>query len=296
MLLYKVGVPLLWPTIVGTILLYGVIYAGEVVPIVLPESVLGLPPGAQWIVILFGYATVASLLPVWLLLQPRDYINGIQLFVDIGLLYGAIGLASPEMVAPAINFDIPAGAPPLLPLLFVTVGCGAISGFHGLVGSGTTSKQLDKEMRARPVGYLGSVGDGALALATIIAASAGFASLEDWRAMYGEFGGGGLNAFVQGGARIVAAGTLVSAEVAATLLSVMAVLFAGTTMDAGVRLQRYIVQEWGGLYGIPALRNGYVATAVAVAACLALAFGAGGADGTERPTSYSPASHSSSSA
>ena len=70
------------------------------------------------------------------------------------------------------------------------------------------------------------------------------------------------------------------AEVAATLLSVMAVLFAGTTMDAGVRLQRYIVQEWGGLYGIPALRNGYVATAVAVAACLALAFGAGGSDGT----------------
>ena len=100
-----------------------------------------MAPGAQWIIILFVYAGIASLLPVWLLLQPRDYINGIQLFIGLGLLYGAVLIANPTIVAPAINANVPASAPPIFPLLFVTIACGAISGFHGLVGSGTTSKQ-----------------------------------------------------------------------------------------------------------------------------------------------------------
>ena len=278
--IYRLHVPIFWPTVIGTVTLYAVIYLGEIMPIELPQRVLGLQPGAQWIIILFAYAGVASLLPVWLLLQPRDYINGIQLFVGLGLLYGTVLIASPTVVAPAINPNVPAGAPPMIPLLFVTIACGAISGFHGLVGSGTTSKQLNKETDARFVGYLGSVGEGSLALVAIIAATAGFASLADWEATYSAFGNGGMAAFVQGGATIVTAGSGLSIEFAATLLTVMAVLFAGTTMDAGVRLQRYIVQEWGGIYKIPVLQNGYVATFVAVAACLTLAFGAGGADGT----------------
>ena len=280
MLIYRVHIPILWPTVIGTVILYAVIYLGELMPIELPQQALGLLPGAQWIVILFIYAGIASLLPVWLLLQPRDYINGIQLFIGLGLLYGTVLIAAPSIVAPAINTNVPAGAPPMIPLLFVTIACGAISGFHGLVGSGTTSKQLNKETDARFVGYLGSVGEGALALVTIIAASAGFASLADWEATYSEFGNGGMAAFVQGGATIVTAGSGLPIEFAATLLTVMAVLFAGTTMDAGVRLQRYIVQEWGSIYKITVLQNGYVATFVAVAACLTLAFGAGGADGT----------------
>ena len=279
-LIYRVHIPILWPTVIGTIILYAVIYLGELIPIELPQQALGLLPGAQWIVILFIYAAIASLLPVWLLLQPRDYINGIQLFVGLGLLYGTVLIAGPSIVAPAINPNVPAGAPPMIPLLFVTIACGAISGFHGLVGSGTTSKQLNKETDARFVGYLGSVGEGALALVAIIVASAGFASLADWEAMYSAFGNGGMAAFVQGGATIVAAGSGLPIGFAATLLTVMAVLFAGTTMDAGVRLQRYIVQEWGSIYKIAVLQNGYVATFVAVAACLTLAFGAGGADGT----------------
>ena len=279
-LIYRVHVPILWPTIVGTVILYAVIYLGERVPVELPQVAFGLQPGAQWIVILFVYAAVASLLPVWLLLQPRDYINGIQLFIGLGLLYGTVLVAAPTIVAPAINPNVPPGAPPMLPLLFVTIACGAISGFHGLVGSGTTSKQLNKETDARFVGYLGSTGEGALALVAIIAASAGFVSLAEWETMYAAFGDGGMNAFVQGGARIVAAGSGFSVEFGATLLTVMAVLFAGTTMDAGVRLQRYIVQEWGTIYRIPVLQNGYVATFVAVGACLILAFGAGGAEGT----------------
>jgi carbon starvation protein len=278
-LIYKMGVHILWPTIVGTVILYAVIYLGEVLPITLPDQLLGLGPGTQWILILFGYAAIASMLPVWLLLQPRDYINGIQLFVGLGLLYGAVLFANPEIVAPAFNTNVPAGAPPLVPLLFVTVACGAISGFHGLVGSGTTSKQLNREPDARFVGYLGSLGEGSLALVTVIAATAGFASLADWQAMYTSFGQGGVRAFVQGGGTILASLGLPVAF-GQTLLTVMAVLFAGTTMDAGVRLQRYIVQEWGVIYRIQALQNGYVATLIAVAACLVLAFGAGGAEGT----------------
>jgi carbon starvation protein len=278
-LIYRVRVGILWPTVAGTIVLYAVIYLGELVPVTLPQEFLGLSAGAQWILILFAYAAVASMLPVWLLLQPRDYINGIQLFIGLGLMFVAVLVASPAIVAPAWNGDVP-GAPPIVPLLFVTVACGAISGFHGLVGSGTTSKQLDKETDARFVGYLGSMGEGALALVSIIAATAGFASLADWQAMYSSFGQGGLTAFVQGGANILSAGLGLPNAFSQTLLTVMAVLFAGTTMDAGVRLQRYIIQEWGVIYRIPVLDNGYVATAVAVGACLVLAFGAGGAEGT----------------
>ena len=278
-LIYKVGVHILWPTVVGTTILYVMIYLGEIMPISLPDQLFGMAPGAQWIIILFIYAATASMLPVWLLLQPRDYINGIQLFIGLGLLYGAVMVANPTVVAPAFNTDLPAGTPPLVPLLFVTIACGAISGFHGLVGSGTTSKQLNKETDARFVGYLGSFGEGALALVTIIAVSAGFATLADWQAMYTSFGEGGVRAFVQGGGNILATLGLPLAF-GQTLLTVMAVLFAGTTMDAGVRLQRYIVQEWGVIYRITPLQNGYVATAVAVGACLTLAFGAGGADGS----------------
>ena len=120
-----------------------------------------------------------------------------QLFIGLGLMYGAMFIAGPTIVAPALNPDVPAAAPPLLPLLFVTIGCGAVSGFHGLVGSGTTSKQLDLETDARFVGYLGSAGEGALALAAIIVATAGFATLEEWQNVYTEFGGGGLAAFVR---------------------------------------------------------------------------------------------------
>ena len=279
-LIYRMGVPILWPTIIGTIILYAVIYLGDQVPVSLPETFMGLGAAPQWIIILFVYATIASLLPVWLLLQPRDYINGIQLIIGLGLLFGAVFIANPTIVAPMYNTVVPEGTPPLLPLLFVTIACGALSGFHGLVASGTTSKQLNKETDARFVGYLGSSGEGLLALVTIIAVSAGFASLGEWQTVYAEFGGTiGISTFVAGGSQIVSDGLPLSQAFAATLLAVMAILFAATTMDTGVRLQRYIIQEWGTLYKIPALQNGYIATFLAVGACLALAFGAGGADG-----------------
>lgn len=214
-----------------------------------------------------------------MLLQPRDYINGLQLFIGLGLLYFSFIVVAPDIVAPMINSNTPEGTPSLIPLLFVTVACGAISGFHGLVSTGTTSKQLNNEKDARFVGYFGSVGEGLLALAAILAATAGFATLADWEAMYTGFGKGSVAAFVQGGGAIMSEGIGISPELAATVLTVMAALFAGTTMDTGVRLQRYIFQEWGDIYNINVLKKGWVATLFAVGVCLLLAFGAGGLDG-----------------
>lgn len=267
-------------SVVGVIALYSLIYVGPKVPIALPEQVMGLSASASWILLLFAYAAIASLLPVWMLLQPRDYINGLQLFVGLILLYGAVLIGNPTVVAPMINDNVPAGTPSLLPLLFVTIACGAISGFHGLVASGTSSKQLNKETDARFVGYFGAVGEGSLALAAIIAATAGFATLADWEVVYTAFGKGSLTAFVDGGATILAGGTGMDVGVAATLLTVMAALFAGTTMDTGLRLQRYIFQEWGEIYHQKWLTRPLPATLLAVASCLLLAFGAGGADGS----------------
>jgi carbon starvation protein len=278
-LIYRFKVNLMWTSLGGLVALYLFLYIGPFVPVTLSEQTLGLEPGAQWIVIMFIYAAIASMLPVWVLLQPRDYINGLQLFVGLGILYLSLLLFNPTVVAPAFNANLPAGTPPIIPLLFVTIACGAISGFHSLVGSGTTSKQINKETDERFVGYGGSVGEGLLALGAILAVSAGFATLGDWQGVYTEFGSGGITAFVEGGANIVAGGLGFSHEFSATLLAVMAILFAGTTMDTGVRLQRYIVQEWGNIYRIPLLTNNYVATLIAVGTCLALAFGAGGASG-----------------
>lgn len=143
-------------SILGVIALYALIWAGPSYPIELPETVFGVSDNAQWIIVLFLYAAIASLLPVWMLLQPRDYINGLQLFIGLILLYGAVLISGPELVAPAFNTNTPEGTPSLVPLLFVTIACGAISGFHGLVASGTTSKQLDKETDACSVGYFGA--------------------------------------------------------------------------------------------------------------------------------------------
>ncbi|KYZ88077.1 carbon starvation protein CstA [Alcanivorax sp. KX64203] len=279
-MIYRWKLNLAVVSLLGVVALYALIWVGPSVPVTLPESTFGLSASAAWILILFAYAAIASLLPVWVLLQPRDYINGLQLFVGLILLYGAMLIANPTVVAPAFNVDVPAGTPPLLPLLFVTIACGAISGFHGLVASGTTSKQLNKETDARFVGYFGAIGEGALALAAILAATAGFASLAEWREIYSAFGKGGVQAFVDGGAAILSAGTGINAAVAGTMLTVMAALFAGTTMDTGLRLQRYIFQEWGEIYNLAWMRRPMPATLLAVGACVLLAFGAGGADGS----------------
>ncbi|PNK59648.1 carbon starvation protein A [Psychrobacter sp. FDAARGOS_221] len=278
--IYRYKMNLAWVSLFGVVALYGLIYLGTLMPVAIPETVFGLPDNAVWILFLFFYAAIASLLPVWMLLQPRDYINGLQLFVGLILLYGAIFIATPDIVAPAINHNLPASTPSIMPLLFVTVACGAISGFHGLVATGTTSKQIDKEEDIRFVGYFGAVGEGLLALGAILAATAGFATLADWEGVYQKFGDGSVGAFIDGGATILNNGMGIEIVLSQTILTVMAALFAGTTMDTGVRLQRYIFQEFGEVYNLPALKKGVVATLLAVGSCLLIAFGAGGIDGS----------------
>ena len=266
----------------GVIALYLSVYAGSILPLELPTDMFSLTANANWIIILFIYAAIASMLPVWVLLQPRDFINGMQLFVGLILLYGAVLLSLPDISAPAFNQQMPADAPPLVPLLFVTIACGAVSGFHGIVSSGTSSKQLNKETDARFVGYLGAVGEGSLALITLVAVSsvALAASPEIWHEIYDQYGTAGAGTFIQGGAQMITNGWGLPFGISQTLLATMVVLFAGTTMDSGVRLQRYIIQEWGEIYNIPLFKTGVLATLIAVTCCLLLAFGAGGASGS----------------
>ncbi|GAB4086876.1 carbon starvation protein A [Myceligenerans cantabricum] len=271
-MIYRWKIHLGITTLIGVAALYALILVGNAVPLALPEG----SAAPLWLTMLFLYAGVASLLPVHVLLQPRDYINGVQLFIALGILYGAVLIGSPDIVAPAINTDVPEGTPSLVPLLFVTIACGAISGFHGMVSSGTSSKQLDKETDARFVGYFGAVGEGLLALGSIIAATAGFATLANWEEIYTEFGQGGVVAFVQGGATIVNQGLAIPSALAATILATTAILFAATTMDTGVRLQRFVIQEAGELMGITV--NKLVATVLAVVVALGLTFSMG-ADG-----------------
>ncbi|OFE11004.1 carbon starvation protein CstA [Pseudohongiella acticola] len=268
-------------TIAGVVALYLSIWAGTFIELTLPETMFGLTANANWIIILFVYAAIASMLPVWMLLQPRDFINGMQLIVGLILLYGAVFLTMPEMTAPMFNTQTAANTPSIFPLLFVTIACGAISGFHGIVASGTSSKQLDKETDARFVGYLGAIGEGSLALITIVAVCsvAYAASPEQWHTLYANFSDGGAPAFIAGGATLISSSWGLSENFAQVLLATMVALFAGTTMDSGVRLQRYIIQEWGDIYKINLFNKGVPATLIAVAACLLLAFGAGGSSG-----------------
>ncbi|GGO74799.1 carbon starvation CstA family protein [Bowmanella pacifica] len=280
--LLKRKVPLIPLCLVGVGVLYYSIAVGSDMPLALPTEMFGLTDKANWIIILFIYAAIASLLPVWMLLQPRDFINGMQLLVGLVLLYGAVFVSMPDITAPAFNTQTAVDTPSIIPLLFVTIACGAVSGFHGIVSSGTSSKQLDKETDGRFVGYLGAVGEGCLALITLVAVSGVMlaASPEEWHEVYSHLGAGSVNAFITGGANLIQSGWGLSVEISSTLLAVMVVLFAGTTMDSGVRLQRYIIQEWGEIYQVSALRNGIIATLLAVGCCLLLAFGAGGSSGS----------------
>ena len=216
-----------------------------------------------WIFVLLAYVYVASTLSVWKLLQPRDYINAQQLIFGLLVLYGGLLVTQPEITAPMYH----AGAQPSwFPLLFITIACGAISGFHGLVASGTSSKQLDRETDARTIGYLGAVGEGTLALITIIAVATFFGTQAEFFDSYTSFAvasAAGVGYFV-GGAAQLAGGLGVPPDIAATLVALIIVCFAATTLDSAVRLMRYIIGELGMEYRVPVLARRHVATSLAV--------------------------------
>ncbi|WP_077325826.1 carbon starvation CstA family protein [Virgibacillus siamensis] len=236
-----------------------------------------------WIVILMVYVYIASSLPVWKLLQPRDFINSHQLVVGLLILYLGLLFTNPEITAPLTHTDTEVS---WFPLLFITIACGAISGFHGLVSSGTSSKQLNKETDARLVGYFGAVGEGALALVSILAVVTFFPNMDEFLNTYSSFtaaSGAGLNVFVEAAGQL-ATGLFIPEEVATTIVSVIVISFAATSLDTSVRLMRYIISELGVEYKVPALSKTHVATSIAVVSSAALVllpegpkgFGSGG--------------------
>ena len=230
---------------------------------------------------------MASLLPVWLLLQPRDFINSHQLFVGLALLFTGIFVVWPEFDAPAVAVRTEDGAPPIFPLLFVTIACGAISGFHALVASGTSSKQLNKMSDARMVGYGAMLGEGTLALASVMAAAAGIALVGEctlsggravadlgWTEYYNSWASAGGNkaaAFVLGGAAFLQELGF-AADLARTLMAVLVISFAATTLDTATRIQRFIIVEIGENTRVRPLQNKYLATVLALLPATALVF------------------------
>jgi carbon starvation protein len=254
-----------------------------------------------WVVILLGYSYVASVLPVWTLLQPRDYVNSLQLISALALIVLGLFVAAfaggqngteLTMVAPAFD-PAPEGAPMIFPFLFITIACGAVSGFHCLVSSGTSSKQISSEPDARFVGYGSMLTEGFLATLVILACGAGLGLgvvSEGGEALVGEAAwaeryasweaAGGLKdkvgAFVDGSANFLMAIGL-STGVAVALMGVLVASFAGTTLDTACRLQRYVIQEIGrtlspnkeGLLAF--LRNKHGATIFAVVLAGAMA-------------------------
>lgn len=236
-----------------------------------------------WIIFLMIYGYIASVLPVWTLLQPRDFINSHQLIVGLLILYGGAIILSPEVTAPVYQASTDKS---WFPLLFITIACGAISGFHGLVSSGTTSKQLDKEPEARFVGYLGSLGEGSLALISLIAVATYFATGADFSVAYSSFadaGSKGIGIFVVGAAKL-AGGMGIPLDVAKTIVAVIVISFAATSLDTAMRLLRYIIHELGREYKVEALTKKHVATSLGITASTLLAlipegplgFGSGG--------------------
>ena len=301
-LLHRKGVGLLTPSIIALGVMYLTVIFGNGGALGYFNSTLAAWPIWQWVVVLLVYSYIASVLPVWTLLQPRDYINSLQLIsalalIVMGLLAAAFFGFTPigaensqalEFVAPAFQMH-PEGAPMIFPFLFITIACGAISGFHCLVSSGTSSKQLRCETDARFIGYGSMLTEGFLATLVILACGAGLGlglmkegtlltGEAAWQAQYASWSAAGslgakVGAFVNGSANFLQALGL-SAAVSIALMGVLVASFAGTTLDTACRLQRYVVQELATTLGggpLAVLQNKHGATIFAVAIAAAMA-------------------------
>jgi carbon starvation protein len=232
--IYRLKVPLWIATIVGVILLFLSIPAGNLFPLQLDVF--------TWQLILFGYIFLASTVPVWILLQPRDYLNSFFLYaLMIGGLVGVF-FAAPTINIPAFNSFSLDKVGYLFPALFVTVACGAISGFHSIVGSGTTAKQLDKETDGRIVGYGGMLIEGMLAVLSLIAV----ASMVNEEFINILTTKGPVPAFSLGVARFIHEIPFFnfSIESAQTFTALAVSAFALTSLDTATRLARFMFQEY----------------------------------------------------
>ncbi len=268
-LVYKKNMPV-WPLIAaGFVLMLITTWWG------LDNPVTGFT-AKEWTWSLLLYAFAASVLPVWLLLQPRDFLNSLLLYLALFMMLLGFFILDPDWAAPAINPN-PVGAPPMLPFLFIVIACGAVSGFHGIVASGTTAKQLDKESDAPLIGYGGMIGESLLALLAVLATTAGaFSNRADWESFYGSWDKAvglhqKLGVFIQGNANFIHQ-LGVPLDYAAAFISVVVVGFAMTSVDTGARLLRFNIQEIARTIGIARLGNRYLSTFLAVAAIGFFAF------------------------
>lgn len=260
-LFYRTRLPNSVATLFGLACLALLLWAGAHWPIRLPE-IQGVSAENLWIFILLFYCLVASVMPVQALLQPRDYLASFILFAMIGIGLAGIAVKQPVLQAPLFTSFIPPQmdqAGPLWPMLFVTIACGAISGFHALVSSGTTCKQIANETHCRPIGYGGMLLEATVGVLVLIAVCAGL-SFTDFRALLKE--GGPITAFSYG------YGSL-SEQFLGDYGKAFAVLalnaFILTTLDTACRITRYITTE---VFGIG---NKYLATFIVVIASAALA-------------------------
>lgn len=295
--LHKKGKSLLVPSILALGVMYLSVAFGDWGFLHSFNTTLAAWPVIAWVIVLLFYSYIASVLPVWTLLQPRDYINSLLLLSALGLVVvglvvaGLFGFGSGsekqslEIVAPAVRMgtDAPSGAPWIFPFLFVTIACGAVSGFHCLVSSGTSSKQLKCETDAQFVGYGSMLTEGFLAVLVILACVAGIGlgvpemiagsatgktlvGEAAYNANYSEWGTaskGAISAFVSGSGNFIQA-LGVGAAFATALMGVFVASFAATTMDSACRLQRYVTQELGAAIHFKPLMNKHVATIFAI--------------------------------
>jgi carbon starvation protein len=264
--IYRFKVPLWIATIVGVVLLFLSIPAGILFPIQLDNL--------TWQLILFAYIFAASVTPVWILLQPRDYLNSFFLYAL--MIGGFIGIffAAPSINIPAFsNFSLDKVGY-LFPALFVTVACGAISGFHSLVASGTTAKQLNKETDGKIIGYGGMLIEGLLAVLSLVAV----ASMINKEFLDILVNKGPVPAFSLGVARFINAIPVlnISIPLAQTFTALAVSAFALTSLDTATRLARFMFQEYFEVKDKPEsksiLQNRFVATGITVAFGAALTF------------------------
>lgn len=259
--------------IIALLLMYGSIFLGILYPVDLSKLSIFHNMAADevtirnlitviWCILLFIYVYIASILPVHRLLQPRDYINSNQLLIAILLIVAGTVVAHPVISAPAINeaaFAPGNDVPDLMPILFIIIACGAISGFHSIASSGTTVKQVDKEKDSLPIGFGGMLTEGFLAVLVLVSISAGLGlGLEkdgtvytggsafyqyytSWSAANSGIGAK-LESFIVGAANLFNALGIPPAF-GKPMIAVFIVSFANTTLDSAARMQRLSLQE-----------------------------------------------------
>ncbi len=251
--MYRMNISLPVVTVVGIILLFFAIWIGLSAPFLFLDKL-------TWTWILIVYIIVASVLPVWMLLQPRDYLSSFLLYVALAGGFIGILVVRPTLVYPAYtSFKTSVGY--LFPMLFVTIACGAVSGFHSLVASGTTSKQLDNEKDTRLVGYGSMLLEGVLAVialgtAAILTKEGMATGLAEW--------GGAVGVFAHGLGKFMA-GFGIPEETGIIFGSLTISAFLITSLDTATRLGRYCFEELTA-EKVPSISNRYVGTLVTVVA------------------------------